>query len=461
MFITSTSALLVLTAIGGGEAIAKSKSPNVIFILADDLGYGDLSCYGQKNFSTPYIDAMARGGVRFTQFYAGCTVSAPSRCALMTGKHTGNTYVRGNRSVKGSDGEVYDTPIPDGEYTLAELFKDGGYKTACVGKWGLGGIGSSGHPNAQGFDYFFGCLGQAHAHRYFPTYLHENSTRIELGEKVYSHDLMEAKALDFITENRDNPFFLYLSFTIPHAELNIPDEYTTQFEGKFQEPEPFMGKNYYSPQDEPYKVFASMVTRLDRSVGTILERLKELGIDEDTMVIFTSDNGAHAEGGANPEFFNSTGIYRGIKRDLYEGGIRVPMIINYPRAVAAGRESDLKGAFWDFMPTFQELIGLKGVSISDDGLSIMPTLEGKRQKQTHDYLYWEFHERTGSQAIRMGDWKLIRQQWKGGDKAYFELFNIALDPSEESNVADANEEVVSQMLSVMDGVRTPSKLFKF
>ncbi len=441
----ATLAVLPITAL----AASKTSTPNVIYILVDDLGYGDLSCYGQTMLTTPCIDALAQGGMRFTQFYAGCTVSAPSRCSLMTGKHTGHTHVRGNRSVKGTDGLVYDTPIPAKEFTLGELFKSKGYATAAVGKWGLGGIGSAGHPNKQGFDYYYGCLGQAHAHRYFPTHLHENSTLVQLDQKEYSHDLIEGKAIDFIRKNKENPFFLYLAFTLPHAELNLPKEYTTQFEGKFTEPEPFPGKNNYCAQAEPCKVFASMVTRMDASVGTIMSLLEELGIAENTMVVFSSDNGPHAEGGANPAYFKSSGIYRGIKRDLWEGGIRVPMIVNYPKVVKKGQESDHMGGFWDFMATFGELIEAE-VPADSDGVSIMPTLMGKKQKEQHEYLYWEFHERNGRQALRMGDWKLIRQNWKQADKTYYELFNIANDPSEMNNLAEANTERVEQMKALMD-----------
>ncbi len=458
---TFTSALLLVSTSATAISCVSSeaaKAPNVIYILADDLGYADLSCYGQTNFATPNIDAMAKGGMRFTQFYAGCTVSAPSRCALLTGKHTGHTFVRGNKDSKCSDGRKYDYPIPSEEYTLGEMFKSQGYTTACVGKWGLGGIGTTGHPNNQGFDYFYGYLGQRFAHKYYPQFLHENSELIELNGESYSHDLIEDKAVEFIKENKDNPFFLYLTFTIPHAELAIPDEYSNEYEGKFEECEPFMGKSSYGPQEEPHKVFASMVTRLDQSVGTILALLEELGIEENTMVVFTSDNGAHAEGGADPEFFNSTGIYRGIKRDLYEGGIRIPMIISYPEVVEAGSESDFMGAFWDFMPTFAELIGVERPEGSD-GVSIVPTLKGKTQKEQHEYLYWEFDVQGGRQALRMGDWKLIRHQWKKRDKSYYELFNVIEDPSEKSNVVEENPQLVEQMKTIMDSARVPSEIY--
>ncbi len=449
-----------LAATSCAETAAEAKLPNVIYILSDDLGYADLSCYGQTHFETPNIDAMAQDGMLFTNFYAGCTVSAPSRCSLITGKTTGQTHVRGNKGEKLSDGRTYDTSLPADEFTLGDLFKSKGYTTACIGKWGLGGPYTTGAPNNQGFDYFYGYLGQGHAHKYFPKFLHENNTEVSLDGKTYSHDMEEEKALQFITDNKDNPFFIYLTYTLPHAELLLPEEYMEPFDGKYTEEKPFIRtKGSYGTQTEPRKAFASMVTRLDQSVGTLMAHLEELGIADNTMVIFTSDNGAHAEGGADPEFFNSTGIYRGIKRALYEGGIRTPMIIKYPGVVEANSKSDLVAAFWDFMPTFGELIGAESPE-NCETMSIMPTLLGKDSKQEqHKYLYWEFHEEGGRQAVRMGDWKLIRQQWKKADKSYFELFNLASDPSETTNVAKANPAVVAELEAIMNAARTPSPLF--
>lgn len=463
---TSTTKIMALSAVAlaatscGSEKATQSKLPNVIYILADDLGYADLSCYGQTHFSTPNIDKLAAEGLRLTQFYAGCTVSAPSRCALMTGKTTGQTFVRGNKGFKSSDGRTYDTSLPADEFTLGDLFQSKGYKTACIGKWGLGGPDSDGAPCKQGFDYFFGYLGQGHAHTYFPTFLHENCQEVALDGSTYSHDMEEDKALNFITENKDNPFFIYLTYTIPHAELALPEEYTEEFEGKFTEEKPFVReRGSYCSQPEPRKTFASMVKRLDMSVGTLMAHLEKLGIADNTMVVFTSDNGAHMEGGADPEFFNSTGIYRGVKRALYEGGIRVPMIIHYPGVVAANRESDFMGGFWDFMPTFAELIGAEAPANSET-LSILPLIKGNcAEQQQHKYLYWEFHEEGGRQAVRMGDWKLIRQQWKTPSKSYFELFNIATDPSETTDVAKANPTLVKEMEAIMNAARTPSPLF--
>lgn len=435
------------------------QQPNVIYILADDLGYADLGCYGQQKFQTPNIDAMAKGGMQFMQHYAGCTVSAPSRCALMTGKHTGHTYVRGNKGYTGEDGFTYDTPIPEEEYTLAEMFKQQDYATACIGKWGLGAPNTSGHPNAQGFDYFFGYLGQAHAHNYFPSHLHENETLIELNGE-YSHELSENKALNYIKENKDNPFFLYLTFTLPHAELAMPEEDMQKYVGTFEETEFLRPEGgTYRDQSHPHAAFASMVERLDLSVGRIIATLEELGIAENTLVIFTSDNGAHAEGGADPEFFNSTGIYRGIKRDMYEGGIRVPMIAYMPNTVPAGTTNNDMSAFWDMMPTFAELIGVE-VPSSSDGISILPSIKGESQQAQHEYLYWEFHEQGGKQAVRCGDWKLIKFRVSNPEKSYYELYNIVADPSEVDNVLDANPEIFASLDAIISEAHVPSEIFK-
>ncbi len=433
--------------------------PNVIYILVDDLGYADLGCYGQQIIQTPHIDAMAANGVQFTQHYAGCTVSAPSRCALMTGKHTGHTYVRGNKGMKCTDGRVYDTAIPAEEFTLAELFKQRDYATACIGKWGLGGPETSGAPNNQGFDYFYGYLGQGFAHNYYPDFLHENNAIVCLDGKEYSHDLIEQKALNFITQNQDNPFFLYLTFTIPHAELLLPDEYMEDHLDKYEET-PFVraDNGSYSSQEQPRAAFASMVERMDNSVGTINSLLKELGIDENTLVIFSSDNGAHHEGGADPQFFNSTGVYRGVKRDLYEGGIRVPMIAYWNGVIPAGVKNDEISAFWDMMPTFADLIGVDAPDYSD-GVSILPALYGEPSGGS-ETLYWEFHEQGGKQAVRQGDWKLIRFKAKNKVKSYYELYNVVEDPSEKSNLASQRADLVELLSGIMDSSRAESSIFE-
>ncbi|MFI3303238.1 MAG: arylsulfatase [Rikenellaceae bacterium] len=459
IMLTAGASLLTLGAATSCSTEAKeTKLPNVIYILADDLGCADLGCYGQTKFETPNLDAMAKGGIQFMQHYAGCTVSAPSRCALITGKTTGHTHVRGNKGYKWTDGNDYDTPIPDEEVTLAEIFKQKDYATACIGKWGLGGPQSEGHPNVQGFDYFYGYLGQGHAHHYFPSFLHENQELVELNGE-YSHDLIEAKALKYIRENKDNPFFIYLTFTLPHAEMVMPDEDMEKFVGKFPETKytrPQGGS--YGDQENPHAAFAGMVERLDLSVGRVNALLKELGLDENTLVLFASDNGAHAEGGADPEFFNSTGIYRGIKRDLYEGGIRTPFIAYMPNTVPAGVKNNEMSAFWDMMPTFAELIGAECPAESD-GISILPTFLGQEQKEFHESLYWEFHEQGGKKAVRKGDWKLIELQVKSPKKSYYELYNIATDPSEKNNVASSNPKIVEELAEIMTNSRVKSDIF--
>ncbi len=436
----------------------ENKSPNVIFILADDLGYGDLGCYGQTKFETPNIDAMSEQGMQFTQSYAGCSVSAPSRCVLMTGKHTGNSYIRGNKNVECDDGRGYDMALAADEVTMAEMFKERGYSTACCGKWGLGGPNTEGAPNLQGFDYFYGYLGQMFAHFYYPEFLHENNTLVELNGKEYSHDLIEQKALDYIKENKDNPFFLYLSFTLPHAELRLPDEYMTKYLDKFDEtPYDSHGKGYNS-QEQPHAAFASMVERLDLSVGRVNELLEELGIDDNTLVIFTSDNGAHCEGGADPDFFNSTAGLRGIKRSLHEGGIRVPMVATWKDKIPVGVKNDAPIAFWDMMPTFAEIIGAETPE-NIDGISMLPSLMGDEAPK-HDYLYWEFHEQGGRQAVRKGDWKLIKQKVTTPEDSYYELYNIAQDPSEKDDLIEVETKIAEELMQIMESSHSESQIFK-
>lgn len=451
---SSFSCLALQTAV----AQTKISQPNIIYILADDLGYGDLGCYGQQKFSTPNIDAMASDGMRFTQNYSGSTVSAPSRCSLLTGKHTGHAAIRGNINEKGSDGKMYDTSLPESEITIAELLKLRNYATACIGKWGMGGVGSEGHPNKQGFDYFYGYLGQANAHWYYPEYIHENSTEVILGKKVYTHDLFENKALEFIKTNAEKPFFLYLAVTIPHAELQIPAEYCTAYENSFMPEKAHKGD--YSPQEKPHATFAAMLSRLDMTVGKLNQLLRDLKLDENTIVIFSSDNGPHKEGGADPQFFNSGGGLRGVKRDLYEGGIRVPMIVKWPQVVKSGTVSNQPIAFWDVLPTLAEVGTVKSTS-KIDGVSFLPTLKGKKQSKKHLPFYWEFYEQGGKQAIISGDWKLIKFNVKNPDKAYFELYNIKDDLSEKKNLATTKSDMVKKLSKLMTKQYVLNEKFKW
>ncbi len=435
-----------------------AREPNVIYIMADDLGIGDLGCYGQRIIETPAIDKLAASGMRFARHYSGCTVSAPSRASLMTGLHTGHSYIRGNRGVTGPDGNRYDYPLAEGEVTAAEVMRSGGYTTACIGKWGLGGPGSEGHPVMQGFDYFYGYLGQANAHRYYPEFLWENETKIELGREAYSHDLIMDKALEWIADNADDRFFLYLTPTIPHADLTPPPEGLGKYDGIFDE-KPFPGGGY-TAQEKPRATFAAMVSRLDRDVQRIMDMLESEGIAENTIVIFTSDNGTHMEGGHDPWAFDSNGGYRGTKRDLYEGGIRTPFIVHWPAKVAPGSVSFHVSAFWDFVPTLYDLTG-QSASAGLDGISYLPALTGEGEQPRHEYLYWEFHEQGGKQAVLKDNWKLIRLEVDDPAKTRHELYSLSSDPTEIMNVARQYPGKVAELSAIMDGAHTPSLIYPF
>lgn len=438
----------ILSCIGiASAAEPATKKPNIIFILADDLGYGDLGCYGQKLIQTPNIDQLAKEGTRFTQCYAGSTVCAPSRCALMTGYHTGHGFVRGNLPGK-------DLALRAEDKTVAELLKKEGYTTGLIGKWGLGEENTAGAPHKKGFDYSYGYLNQNHAHNYWTDHLFRNGERVALPnvlekKKVvkavqYTHDLFAKEALDFIEKNKDKNFFLDLCFTIPHAKLEPPDD------------KPYSDKDW----DPPSKNFASMITRMDTDIGKLMKKLKDLKLDENTIVFFSSDNGPHKEGGIQPKFFKSSGPLRGIKRDLYEGGIRVPMIARWPGKVAAEATSDQVMAFWDFLPTAVELAGAKPPA-GIDGISMVPALLGEkaagRKQDNHEFLYWEFHEKGFHQAVRMGDWKYVKQPVAEGKIG--ELFNLKDDVGETKNLADKYPEIVKKMEDYLKMARTESKEF--
>jgi arylsulfatase A-like enzyme len=422
------------------------RLPNIVFILADDLGYGDLGSYGQKQIQTPNLDRMAAQGMRFTQCYAGGTVCAPSRCALMTGLHNGHGRIRSNNPV----------PLLPEDLTVPELLKSAGYTTGAIGKWGLGVEGTTGVPRRKGFDYFYGYLRQVHAHNYYPDYLWKNEDRISIAGNVvkdgvasqrahYSQDLFTDEALAFLQKHRDQPFFLYLAYTIPHANNELG-----QLEGNGME----------VPNDAPYssqpwpqvqKNYAAMVTRLDADVGRVLRQLKELRLDESTLVFFSSDNGPHKEGGADPLFFKSAGPLRGHKRDLFEGGIRVPLIARWPGKIKAGSVSDHVCAFWDFLPTAAHLAEKKAPD-KVDGISIVPTLLGKGAQLNHDWLYWEFHERGFEQAVRKGNWKAIRRQVDGP----LELYDLATDIGERTDVAALHPTIVREIEACLRDARTES-----
>ncbi len=465
--------LLLLLGVGCSpkeQPATEAPKPNIIYILADDLGYGDLSCYGQSKFETPNIDRLAAGGMLFTQHYSGATVCAPSRSALMTGLHTGHTPIRGNKEVR-PEGQY---PLADSVQTLPEILRKAGYRTGAFGKWGLGPPQSEGAPNNQGFDRFYGYNCQRLAHNYYPRHLWSDRTMVELPENagkakgIYAPELIQEQVLSFLEETREQPFFLYYASVIPHAELIAPEPYMERFRGKFDPEKSYQGyddgpdyrEGPYESQTESHAAFAAMVAYLDHCVGQIIAKLEELGIADNTLVVFTSDNGPHLEGGADPDYFDSNGVYRGYKRDLYEGGIRVPMITYWPGTIAPGSKSDHMSAFWDIMPTFIELTGAQPVS-DIDGLSFLPTILGNGVQVEHDYLYWEFHERNGRRALRKGDWKLVQYNVGVPEETSTELFNINQDPSETRDLSRDNPEMFQSLKALMLEARTPSPVFRF
>jgi arylsulfatase A-like enzyme len=446
----------------GLPLLGASPKPNLIFILADDLGYGDLGCYGQKIIETPRLDRMAAEGMRFTDFYAGSTVCAPSRCVLMTGKHLGHCTVRGN-------GQGPEQALKPQDLTVAEVLKKAGYTTALIGKWGLGDLRPGtdvGMPNRQGFDYFFGYANQVHAHNYYPEFLWRNETKVPLRNVVqrvqgryggfqggaatkrvdYSHDLFVKEALQWIRDQKSHPFFLYLALTIPHAN----NEGSRLFGNGAEVPDygPYRDKDW----PDPDKGQAAMITRMDHDVGRMLDLLKELDLAENTLVLFSSDNGPHHEAKNNPKRFHPAGPLRGMKRDLYEGGIRVPTIAWWPGTVAAGTTNHHIGYFGDLMATACDLAGVK-TPAGLDSISFLPTLKGRDQRQReHDYLYWEFYEQGGRRAIRMGKWKAVRPKWY----ANLELYDLSKDLGERENVAGQHLDVVEKLTVLMEQAHTPS-----
>jgi arylsulfatase A-like enzyme len=432
-------------AAAGLSAQTRAKKPNIVFILADDLGYGDIGSYGQKQIATPNLDRIAAEGMRFTQAYAGSTVCAPSRCCLMTGKHTGHAWVRGNKGPE--------LALRPRDLTVAEVLKRSGYRMGLFGKWSLGGIGTTGYPTKKGFDEWFGFFSQTQAHNYYPELLLDGSTEHLLRGNMacqkgeYTHDLFTEHALKFLDKGKSEPFFLYLPYTIPHANNEMGRATGNGMEVPTDAP--YSNKSW--PQQE--KDFAAMITRMDNDIGKIMVQLKASGVDENTIVIFSSDNGPHEEGGHKSDFFDSNGPLRGIKRDLYEGGIRVPALARWPGKIQAGQVSDQIWAFWDFLPTAAELAGLPPPT-GIDGISMAPALLGKPQK-SHEYLYWEFHERGFHRAVRMGDWKGVRL----GTKLPLELYNLKEDIGEENNVAAKYPKVVAEVERIMKEARTDSAEF--
>ena len=434
----------------------RAAALNILLIHADDLGYGDVGAYGQSRFETPSLDRLAREGTRFTQYYSGSTVCAPSRATLMTGLHTGHAWIRGNGDI----------PLRDADQTVAMSLRTAGYRTAVIGKWGLGGPGTSGAPDRKGFEYSFGFLDHRHAHRQYTDHLFRNGERVAVDvERGYVNDLFTEETLQFIERSGDTPFFVYLNYTVPHAELRAPAESVERFKGRFPET-PFVNEKAdarqagatidaaslgYRSQPAPRATFAAMIHRMDRDIGRIADSIRARGLEQRTLILFTSDNGPHREGGADPQFFRSAGGLRGIKRDLYEGGIRVPMIARAPGIVPAGRVSDHVWSHWDVFPTIAELAGAAAPS-GLDGRSAASALRGRSQASS-EFLYWEFHERGFQQAVRMGKWKAVRLK----PDAPLELYDLDADEGETRDVAAGHPEVIAKVEQYLKTARTPSE----
>ncbi|MEM7415647.1 MAG: arylsulfatase [Gemmatimonadota bacterium] len=466
---------LLAACVAGTACTTEPDRPNIIYMLADDLGYGELGAYGQSKIRTPNLDRLAADGVRFTQHYSGSPVCAPSRATLMTGLHTGHTQIRDNHEVGGYPDplELGQMPLDSGTYTLGTMLQDAGYVTGAIGKWGLGGRESLGQPRFQGFDYFFGYLDQQLAHNFYPTHLWRNGERVELDNEYfsahqrfdgddpsdpdqyrqyqgndYSLDVMADDALSFLDRHQDEPFFLYLPFTIPHVALQVPDSSLTEYDGAFEET-PYLGDPTYLPHHRPRSAYAAMITRMDAHIGRILDRLDSLGLADNTLVVFTSDNGTTYTGGVEADFFESSGGLRGLKGSVYEGGVRVPFIARWPGEIPVGSTSDHVSAFWDMMPTFADVAGVSRPS-GLDGISLLPALRGVAGQPEHEHLYWEYHGLwDGAQAVRMGRWKGVRLGGHLDVDAPIELYDLDADPAETTNVAADHPDVVAQIRDIM------------
>jgi arylsulfatase A len=462
--------LLILVLVCLVQLSPAAAKPNVIYIIADDLGYGDLSSYGQTRFSTPNIDALAKKGMLFKHHYSSAPVCAPARSSLMTGFHVGHGAVRGNSEVQ-PEGQQ---PLPVDTFTLAHMFKKAGYVTGVFGKWGLGAPGSTSEPLKMGFDRFYGFNCQRMAHHYYPYFLWNDNQREMLWENVgletqqYAPDLIQEQALRFVENSKDHPFFLYYAMIQPHAEMVAPEKYMAKYRGKFLPEKAYQGvdsgpdfrKHAYGSQAEAHAAFAAMVETLDEDVGEVMAKLQELGIADNTLVIFTSDNGPHQEAGHDPDYFNSNGGLRGYKRDLYEGGVRVPMIACWPGKISPGTVSDHVSAFHDVLPTMAQVTG-QPIPQGIDGISFLPTLLQQGKQTQHTYLYWEFHELNGRVAIRKGNWKGVRYNVAVNPHSPLELYDLAADPKEVRNIASLHPEVVVELDGLIKNARTVSPIERF
>ncbi len=496
------SILMVLVLFACITKNKRVEHPNIIYILADDLGYGELGIQGQEKIQTPNIDAFAKSGMLFTQHYSGSPVCAPSRCVFLTGQHTGHTFIRGNDEWS-ERGEVWDyekassnielegqRPIPEGTVTLAELLKNVGYQTAIIGKWGLGAPETEGVPNLQGFDYFYGYNCQRQAHNLYPPHLWENNSKVVLdnelvspgtkldslsdpyneasyikyGQKEYAPEKMQEKAIAYITENKDVPFFMYYASPLPHLPLQVPKEYVDKYRKQFGEEEPYLGERGYFPNQYPRASYAGMISYLDDQVGELVSTLKELGIYENTIIFFSSDNGPTYTGGVDFDYFESSkpfsNGYGRTKGFVYEGGIRVPLIASWPNHIERGSVSDHVSAFYDLLPTICDITGIEPPK-NIDGISFKPTLLKQNQKK-HDFLYWEFPSYNGQQAVRLGNWKGIRKDIFDGNLD-IELYNMETDIAEQNDVSDQYPDIVKRIGDIMklEHQPSPNKKFKF
>lgn len=475
--------------------------PNIILILADDLGYGDLGCYGQQKIETPNLDSLAVTGMKFTQFYAGSPVCAPSRCVLMTGKHSGHAYIRGNDewSERGNvwsyEAMIIDStlegqrPLPEGTVLIPSLLKKAGYRTAMIGKWGLGAPHTNSIPTKMGFDFFCGYNCQRQAHTYFPVHLYLNENRILLGNDTiapgtkleknsdpwdptsyenfklqqYAPETMFRKMVSFIEDNKKDPLFIYWATPIPHVPLQAPDSIIQYYVEKFGNENPYTGDAGYFPQRYPHAAYAAMISYLDMQIGKLIKKLKEEGLFENTVILFTSDNGPTYNGGTDSKWFSSTGPFhseRGwAKGSVHEGGIRVPLIVSWPFKVERGSVSDHMAAFQDVMPTLCEFSGAN-LPENNDGISFLPVLLGQLNQKDHPYLYWEFPEYGGQQAVRMDRWKAIRKNIKEGSLE-IELYDLEEDLKEENNIASQNPEILKQVKEIMKEEHEQAEIFRF
>jgi arylsulfatase A-like enzyme len=446
--------------VNGALQASDGKKPNILFILADDLGYGDLGCYGQQIIKTPHIDTLAQEGMKFQQHYAGSPVCAPSRCTLLTGKHSGHATIRGNGPF-----EIRPTPL---DATVFEKLKQAGYKTGLIGKSGLSGdIQDGGQPNRKGVDHFFGFVDHSKAHHYFPSFLFRNGERVEYpgnssheGDQ-YSADKFFKEAVQFLEENAKEPFFLHYATQLPHASLYATEEWKKLYRGQFQET-PLSGQTHYRNEPEPRTTYAAMVSRLDWEVGELVKKLQELGIADNTVVIFASDNGPTSVAGYAPAFFGSSGPFRGVKRDLYEGGLRVPLIVRWPGKIAAGSESGHVSAFWDFMPTACDLAGVP-IPEDADGISYFPTLVGEAgQQRRHDHLYWEFYESGGKRAALMdGRWKAVQLNVRANPDGPIRIYDLDADRHEDADLSGKYPDKVQQAKSIFAQEHAPSEFFSW